>query len=1036
MYYFYFFLLLLLLLFCNINIIDSIILPDRPYSYPISTYLHEGGNGQSDINNANNIQEATVNFVHGIQHDSKGGYYFSDSSNNRVRYVNNLGIVNTVVGSDTGESGNPTANVKGTNCLLNSPVGLAITRDNLLLIAAYDNHKIISYDVNTGYVQDFIGTGINENFDISKGNSPLKANSPFCYRLAIDSNENIYIILLGQKIILKYNRFGDNLVYHFAGGGSNKFGSGINPKLSALSAPRGMFISNSNDIYIADTSNFVIKKISARDNLIYIIAGTGKNKFQLASKYISPLETSLYFPYTITGDNQGNIYFSSENTLFKYSEGNSILSVLAGSGSLPINIENTNHIGNDMNLLSYPLIMEVVPQKSVINQNKFRNLLGISTLISKSVSSETQFYLLVGHKNYISRFIFQSDSERPSALVPQVPVGGECDAIYKLTDSEESAGRNDANRIEASLVSGVRGIVADNRGGLYFSDFQNHRVRYVTNLNYVITIIGNDQGKSGNIVHNQLGLETRINGPTGLEFNIIDNTLIVSLFGNNLICKYEIESQKVKLFIGSGSSKAFQGYFQPSLIANIGSPTSVIYDNNLNLYFSSFTHECIYVFSNNLVERVVGTGVKGTFSPDAPDQLSAGFNSIFSIDIYNGYLFITDYHNNAIRKLDLENRKLESVIEDQFMDHSGSLNEFKNPMGLRWVNNNMLFTANVTIDGSNMPAILKGSDRGDGIYHFTIISGTGSINLDSSTQGMNAFNSNLQVPLYCISYGLFDNNVYIGTEKSINIIKLSNTIPSPTLKPIPPPVIPTLSPTINPSRYPNPYPIPYPTAVPIEVPSAIPTTIPNPIPTPIPTLNLVDLKLFTTFAAFPQIELTEVDLEVIDKFLMEVFSDTIERVFITSVKYLYTKPFKDQFGNILYNENYHYVETVVQLISVSYPGMKQDEIINYYSALYESMAKSGVLTIKLRKAGYNMNYPYSDIIRVVYGEFPSTSNNLKDKRLNLTPIISVVVIFGVLIIAAIFLKDSIKKYSILLFNRIKKKKQAKEDTSPKNEVNL
>lgn len=109
---------------------------------------HFTGDGISAVN-------AALNQPNGVAVDPKGNLYIADTPNNRVRRVAPSGIIGTVVG--TGESGGGDGG-PATDADLSFPSGLAVGSDDSLYIADTENHRVRRID-RIGVISTLVGTG-------------------------------------------------------------------------------------------------------------------------------------------------------------------------------------------------------------------------------------------------------------------------------------------------------------------------------------------------------------------------------------------------------------------------------------------------------------------------------------------------------------------------------------------------------------------------------------------------------------------------------------------------------------------------------------------------------------------------------------------------------------------------------------------------------------------------------------------------------------------------------------------------------------
>ena len=156
--------------------------------------------------------------------DGRG--YILDWQNHRVRRVDADGLVRTVIGTDEigdgpaqgGGDETVAPGVLGTAVNLNHPTDIQFTPDgHTLMLAAWHNHKVRSYDVDSGFM------------DVACGRGP------------------------------GYMPPGD-------GGPAAK---------ALLNMPKAIALASSGDLYIVDTRNFRVRRIAADTGIIDTVVGTG-----------------------------------------------------------------------------------------------------------------------------------------------------------------------------------------------------------------------------------------------------------------------------------------------------------------------------------------------------------------------------------------------------------------------------------------------------------------------------------------------------------------------------------------------------------------------------------------------------------------------------------------------------------------------------------------------------------------------------------------------------------------------------------------
>lgn len=252
--------------------------------------------------------------------DSAGDVYISDEGNNVIRKIAAAtGIITTYAGNGTTGSGGD--NGAATKAQLFFPQGVAVDASGNLFIADVSNDRIRRVDAASGTITTVAGTGsVGYSGD---GGLATSAQLYFPRGIALDTAGNLYIADTENNVIREVSASNHN-ISTIAGNG---FGAGIyqggytgdgGPATSAeFDFPEGVAVDGSGNLYISDTSNQVIRKVTASSGIISTIAGNGPAGFcdQILSGGDGGPATSamLCYPSTLQADAAGNIYVADTN---------------------------------------------------------------------------------------------------------------------------------------------------------------------------------------------------------------------------------------------------------------------------------------------------------------------------------------------------------------------------------------------------------------------------------------------------------------------------------------------------------------------------------------------------------------------------------------------------------------------------------------------------------------------------------------------------------------------------------------------------
>jgi uncharacterized protein (TIGR03437 family) len=306
--------------------------------YTINTIAGSAGN-PGFAGDSGSAVGSQLNFPTGIAVDKSGNLYIADGLNNRVRKVSG-GVISTVAGNGTaGYTGD-----KGpaTSAELNNPTAVALDSSGNLYIADSANNVVrmvsssgtittFAGDNTVGYSGDMaLATGAQLSNPVGvvadsagnvyiadAGNNVIRqvySGNIVTYAegftqpdaVAVDSAGNIYVADTQGRRIVKYSNSG---VYTtIAGNGYGEFSGDNGPGPSAaLYDPMGLTVDPSGNVYIADTFNGRIRKVTP-SGVITTIAGNGTLYF--SGDGGPATQAALHFPHGVAVDLSGNVYIT------------------------------------------------------------------------------------------------------------------------------------------------------------------------------------------------------------------------------------------------------------------------------------------------------------------------------------------------------------------------------------------------------------------------------------------------------------------------------------------------------------------------------------------------------------------------------------------------------------------------------------------------------------------------------------------------------------------------------------------------------
>lgn len=302
-------------------------------------------------------QLAQVNAPAGLASDGAGSLYIADSGSNRIRKIFN-GVISTVynvaepTGVAIGTSGTlyiAASSYFGTttNAIAGIPSAFDVTLDAAGNAYATTG-QFVRQVASDGSVTTIAGSGASPYFGGDNGPATnARLNAPSA--IALDAAGNSYIADTANNRIRRVSTAG--IITTIAGTGTaGAKGDNEPATLAQLNGPAGIAVDSSNNLYVADSGNNAIRKITPGGMISTVvsqlsdpqgvgvdskgslyIADTGNNRVIEASAggAITPV-AQISKPVAVALDANGNMWVSESTNISKISSDGSVSVVLNG----------------------------------------------------------------------------------------------------------------------------------------------------------------------------------------------------------------------------------------------------------------------------------------------------------------------------------------------------------------------------------------------------------------------------------------------------------------------------------------------------------------------------------------------------------------------------------------------------------------------------------------------------------------------------------------------------------------------------------
>jgi uncharacterized protein (TIGR03437 family) len=257
--------------------------------------------------------------------DASGNLYIADQGNNRVRKVTPAGIIGTYAG--TGIAGSAGDGGSALTAQLNEPSGLAMDSSGRLYVTERSGARVrrITPASSGALIETFAGTG-TAGFQ-GDGGQATSAQLDGPYGLAMDSAGNLYVADNGTSQRIRKITPG-GIITTLAG--TLHYGGDGGPATAArLGFPQSVAADNQGNLYIADTENERIRLVGA-NGVIGTYAGTG-----IRGSAGGPTAAATFNePSGIALDSAGNLYIAdASNFLIRKVSPAGVVGTVAGNGS-------------------------------------------------------------------------------------------------------------------------------------------------------------------------------------------------------------------------------------------------------------------------------------------------------------------------------------------------------------------------------------------------------------------------------------------------------------------------------------------------------------------------------------------------------------------------------------------------------------------------------------------------------------------------------------------------------------------------------
>jgi sugar lactone lactonase YvrE len=609
----------------------------------------------------------------GVAVDANKNVYVADANNSTIRRIDPAGFVKTIAGI-AGVTGSTDG--VGSAAFFNTPTSVAVDSANNLYVADLNNNTIRKIalsgsDGSIGTVTTLAGlAGFSGYLDAA--GTDARFNAP--NGVAVDSAGDVYVADTGNNVIRKITPGG--VVSTLAGSSTNVGsvdGTGAN---AWFNGPKGIAVDSARNVYVTDSDSQLIRRITP-GGVVTTLAG-----YAGYSGYTSGTGSAAAFsgPSGIAVDGTGNIYVADTlNNMIRVgtpTPGVTTTTVTTTNGNTTTVVTTTVTISNGV---TKTVVTTTVtgPSGTTTTVNTTENTGGTNTGLPNTGSPNS------AQGQYL--FIFPTSVARDASgnlyvadaannTIDRVSTAG---IVTTIAGTAAVVGSSDANGTNA-LFNQPNGVALDSNGNIFVADTGNATIRKIGTDGTVTTLAGSVSNR-GN--RDGSGTAAWFSAPTGIAADSSGNVYVTDAFTDTI--RKITPSGTVTTLAGSPTVRGHADGTGSAALFNY--PTGLAVDGSGNLYVADSY--------NDLIRKVTSAGVVTTLAGDY--DIAAALDGTGSNAYFNqpagvaldgaGNVYVADTGNCTIRAI-TPGGTVTTVAGVAglagLMDGAGSIALFNQPRGL------------------------------------------------------------------------------------------------------------------------------------------------------------------------------------------------------------------------------------------------------------------------------------------------------------------------------------------------------------------
>jgi len=590
--------------------------------------------------------------------------YVADAPRGVIRRIDTTTGVETVVAGN-GASGFAGDGGPATAAELNYPTGVALDTAGDLFIADQDNSVVRKVDGTTGAITTVAGMAGMFDFTGDGGPATVAAlNHPA--GVALDGVGNLFIADSGNCVVRKVTATGTISTVAGTGGFCDFAGDGGLATAAELSSPTGVALDAAGNLFIADSWNCVVRKVTATTGKISTVAGTG-GVCGFAGDGGAAKAAQLYYPTGVALDGTGNLFIAdSGNCVIRKVATTGKISTVAGTGGA-CGFAGDGGAATAAQLNSpMDVALDSTGNLFIADAYNFRirQVGATSHKMSTLAGNGTASFSGDGGAATVAELSFPADVvlggsgdlfvvDQGNCVIRKVgAVTGMISTVAGTGGTCDFAG--DGGPATAAELSFPAGAAFDGTGDLIIADQSNCVIRKVHMTTGTISTVAGTGGACGFAGDGGPATAAELYLPAGVALDVAGNLFIADQ-DNFVIRRVDAMTHQISTVAGTPGISGFAGDGGPATAAELSNITGVALDGAGNLFIAD-TGNCVIrkvVAATGAISTVAGIGGACGFAGDGGAATAAELNVPmgFAFDA-TGKLFVADSSNERIRRVE------------------------------------------------------------------------------------------------------------------------------------------------------------------------------------------------------------------------------------------------------------------------------------------------------------------------------------------------------------------------------------------------